>query len=178
MAGATVSFTTTGGLPTNFATGTNYYVLPTGLTGTTIQVSATPFGTAISAGSAGTGTQTAHTEVALTSTQVSNVAALLLSPGYWQCNGTGAFDQSGATVTYEAAWITSASATQPPDPGIQGAMWSFGLTTGIGGLILNQTIKFSVYNVAVPTIVYLEETGTFSAGSMLGYGELACVRTH
>jgi hypothetical protein len=37
-----VQFTTTGALPTNFIANTPYYVIPTGLTGTTVQVTASP----------------------------------------------------------------------------------------------------------------------------------------
>lgn len=47
-----------GGLPTNFSTATLYYVVTTGTN--TIQVSATPGGSAITAGSAGSGTQTGY----------------------------------------------------------------------------------------------------------------------
>ncbi len=54
-----VSFTTTGGLPTGFATGTTYYVLSTGLTSSTFEVSLRKDGLPITAGSAGSGTQTA-----------------------------------------------------------------------------------------------------------------------
>jgi len=57
-----VTFTTTGSLPTNFATGTTYYVISTGLSGSQFEVSATQGGSAISAGSAGSGTQTAYPE--------------------------------------------------------------------------------------------------------------------
>lgn len=56
IAGQPVRFTTTGTLPTNFATLTPYYVIATGLTASTMQVSATPGGTAVTAGSAGSGT--------------------------------------------------------------------------------------------------------------------------
>lgn len=58
VAGDVVSFSTTGTLPTNFATVTAYYVISTGLSGSQFEVSATAGGSAISAGSAGTGTQT------------------------------------------------------------------------------------------------------------------------
>jgi len=54
-----VTFTTTGGLPTNFAVLTTYYVL-SGSTTSSITVGATPGGTAIVAGSAGTGVQTVN----------------------------------------------------------------------------------------------------------------------
>jgi hypothetical protein len=51
-----VMFSTTGTLPTNFTAWVGYYVIATGLTADVFQVSATVGGTAISAGSAGTGT--------------------------------------------------------------------------------------------------------------------------
>jgi hypothetical protein len=57
-AGQTVQFITTGTLPTNFAVGTTYYVISTGLSGSAFEVSATSGGSAITAGSAGSGTQT------------------------------------------------------------------------------------------------------------------------
>jgi hypothetical protein len=58
-AGQQIFFQTTGTLPTGFSPNTMYYVIATGLTGTTFEVSATPGGSAITAGSAGSGTQSA-----------------------------------------------------------------------------------------------------------------------
>jgi hypothetical protein len=56
-----VYFTNSGGaLPTGFTAGTVYYVSSTGLSGTQVEVSATPGGSVITAGSAGSGTQTGH----------------------------------------------------------------------------------------------------------------------
>jgi hypothetical protein len=55
-----VYFTTSGSLPTNFTAGTIYYVSSTGLSSSNLQVSATPGGSVITAGSAGSGTQTGH----------------------------------------------------------------------------------------------------------------------
>ena len=57
--GNVVNFTTTGTLPTNFSASTNYYVVSVP-SSTTFTVSATQGGTAISAGSAGSGTHTFH----------------------------------------------------------------------------------------------------------------------
>lgn len=58
VAGSAVQFITTSALPTNFAISTTYYVIATGLSGSQFEVSATLGGSAITAGSAGTGTQT------------------------------------------------------------------------------------------------------------------------
>jgi len=55
--GTAVKFATTGSLPTNFTSGTTYYVV-SNTSNTTITVSASSGGTAILAGSAGSGTQT------------------------------------------------------------------------------------------------------------------------
>lgn len=62
VAGAPVSFTTTGALPTGITAGTIYYVLASGLAAGTFQIGATPGGTAIVT----TGTQSGvHTGAAL-----------------------------------------------------------------------------------------------------------------
>lgn len=61
VVGQAVVFTTTGGLPTNFTAGTVYYVISTGLSSSQFEVASTIGGSAITAGSAGTGTQTVTT---------------------------------------------------------------------------------------------------------------------
>lgn len=61
--GQALTLTTTGSLPTNFATSTTYYVITTGLSATQFELSATPGGTAITAGSAGSGSQTAQVPI-------------------------------------------------------------------------------------------------------------------
>lgn len=62
--GQAVTFTTTGSLPTNFAVNTIYYVVATATN--TFTVSATVGGTAIIAGSAGSGTQTVFVATPIT----------------------------------------------------------------------------------------------------------------
>jgi len=57
VAGQAVQFTTSGTLPTNFSPNTIYWVIATGLSGSQFEVSATYGGSAITAGSAGSGTQ-------------------------------------------------------------------------------------------------------------------------
>lgn len=57
VVGEAVQFTTTGSLPTNFAINTTYWVITTGLNNLQFEVSATPGGSAITAGSAGSGSQ-------------------------------------------------------------------------------------------------------------------------
>lgn len=61
--GQPVTFSTSSALPTGFSAGGYYYVISTGLTSSTFEVSSTLNGTAITAGSAGTGTQKVSTGV-------------------------------------------------------------------------------------------------------------------
>lgn len=72
-----VQFTTTGTLPTNFATATTYYVISTSLSGSNVQVSATVGGAAITAGSAGSGVQTLITATV----QQTSIKALTVKGG-------------------------------------------------------------------------------------------------
>ena len=58
--GDRVQFATTGALPTNFSVATDYWISATGLSGTQFEVSATQGGSVITAGSAGSGTQTTN----------------------------------------------------------------------------------------------------------------------
>ena len=59
VAGQEVAFTTTGALPGEFSLGSGYFVISTGLTASTFQLSATFGGGAITPSGAGTGTTTA-----------------------------------------------------------------------------------------------------------------------
>lgn len=59
-AGASVVFSSTGSLPTGLTAGTTYYVLSTGLTANSFQVSATQGGTAITTSGTQSGTHTAE----------------------------------------------------------------------------------------------------------------------
>lgn len=70
-AGDKVVFSTSGTMPTNFVAGTTYFVIAASLSSTNIQVSATLGGSAITAGSAGTGDPTCTFEHVL-ATDVTN----------------------------------------------------------------------------------------------------------
>ena len=87
VAGTPVNFETSGSLPTNFVVGTTYYVIATGLSSSNVQVSATVGGSAIMAGSAGSGTQTGYAGGA--HTRVNNGAGWTESTGVWN-PGSGA----------------------------------------------------------------------------------------
>jgi hypothetical protein len=102
-AGTPVQFTTTGTLPTNFALATTYYVVYNS-GGTTVRVAATIGGTAIVAGSAGTGTHTMTSyppaNNAIYSTGITTLAAGTLPIA---AGGTGAITATEARASLGAA---------------------------------------------------------------------------
>ena len=181
QAGAVVHFTTSSALPTNFVVGTLYYVSPTGLSGTTIQLNAAPFnGTSILAGSAGTGTQTLHTQVPMTSTSDYTLAALQVPAGTWDCEASGAFDAGATSVSYIATWIatgaTCATPAEPADPGVHGAKSSFSLVAAGAGVGYQNAIKRYPITVGSSTTMCVQGTSTFATGTTLGYGQIDCIR--
>lgn len=128
VAGQLVQLTTTGALPTNFATTANYFVSATGLSGSQFELATTPTGTPIVAGSAGSGTQTSiasgildatsltatysEYEINLDSCTTASATSLLMIlniSGVWQIAnynyGTGTVNTSG---TFSGAGGTAA----------------------------------------------------------------------
>lgn len=173
VVGAAVSFTTSGGLPTNFAVSTVYYVVS--VVSTTVQVSATPNGTAIVAGSAGTGTQTGSQGVILAASGTTNIAYLLLSAGDWRCSANVNFNPNGATtVTVENAAITSVSNTGVSN-GTLGADSSAPNPAAGKGVQSLPTGDFD-FAISTPTLLYTVAGGTFATNVLIVSGTMACRR--
>jgi hypothetical protein len=108
VVGQSVQFTTTNTLPTNFATGTTYYVIATGLSTSQFEVSATPGGSAISAGSAGTGTQSATAPICSNSASLGDKT---LAPNLG-CGGQATVMNTAFLPPYTPAGTFSATSAQ------------------------------------------------------------------
>jgi hypothetical protein len=108
--GDTVSFTTTGSLPTNFNTTTNYYVVSSNATTGAFQVSASYGGSAVVAGSAGSGTQGVQPPI-LTNGVPIDVVVLSVPPGNWLCFGSVGhwFPGNGNVISITVGGIETAS---------------------------------------------------------------------
>lgn len=164
-AGSVVNFTTTGGLPTGLSTGTNYYVLSTGLTDDTFQVAATPFGTAINTSSAGSGTHSYEPEAIVSSGVVFNFGGLWLTPGDWMVSGTGGFLPAGTTTVsrvYAGASLTSA--TFGEDPGSYTQLRA-SLTTGGTQMLAIPPQRFSLDTASAVCAVGLAAFGVSTMGA-------------
>jgi hypothetical protein len=179
--GQLIRFATTGSLPTNFATATDYYVKTVNTT--TVTVSATATGSAITAGSAGSGTQTVvqtgthyvSTSGALPTGIDEGAVYYVIASGY----GTNSFQVS--TSKGGAAVNTSGSVSGTPIyNGYTGNDQSDGLSNTATGALLtidkSRQLAFatdlSIYNVTVQL-----SDGTFPetiqvSGQLVGSGSL------
>lgn len=116
VAGQPVIFSTTGTLPTGITAGTTYYVLASGLTTNTFQISATAGGTPIATSGTQSGTQTVYSHtmnVVLLNTANGNTVALTMVG-----NGMGGLARPGAIgPTYVPSATTPyVSVLTPTDP--------------------------------------------------------------
>ena len=161
VVGQPVQLTTTGSLPTNFSTGTNYYVSATGVSSSQFELTTNGLGgTPIVAGSAGTGTQTAVTYTFTSSNAdigCSDVGQQILIGG------------AGATVTTTtlAAAITTTTATSLQISGTTSGSWP----TIFGYLKIDSEIVMYVGTQAngISTLtVYRGQAGTTAATHLNG----------
>lgn len=171
VVGNLVSFATTGGLPTNFAINTNYYIIATNLQTNSFEVSATPGGSAITAGSAGTGTQTGQKFQVLATATSQDIVFLQLTAGDWDVSGVVEFVPAASTnSTILAASINTTSNSVPgPNNGQTGYLGSPAqVTVQVTGLV-TPMVRVSVANGATQN-VYLGAAATFTVSTMTAGG--------
>lgn len=159
-----------GALPTNFATATNYYVVS--VVSTTVQISATPGGSAIVAGSAGTGTQTGNVTAVLANNVPHDVGYLTLGAGDWRCSGNVGLFQGG-TASAVAAFIATSSNPASYVVGAQGVTALIATLTTTNNQSL-ATGDFNIYESGSSRI-YLVAYAAFGT-SMNAGGSFACRR--
>jgi hypothetical protein len=168
--GCVVNFTTNGTLPTNFATGTNYFVVQS-TSGTSIEVSATAGGTAIQAGSAGSGTQTAMFNSIESSGSVTNNAALSLNAGDWDCTGTFLHVPASTSSKILIGLVSNSSGVGTA--GTANTVQLFASFTSADNLSI--PIGPAQFLLSSPTTVYLNSQNVFSS-TAAGDGQLRCRR--
>ena len=177
-----VMFTTTGGLPTNFTVGTTYYIDPASFSGQTFKVGTTVANalahTYVTAGSAGSGTQTATNQAAMASgaTPV-DVLALNLPPGYYNCRGAARYiADAGTTPSIISTGLSKTTATLTNDTTLgEFTTMSLAFTAG-----RPQTVPFEggLVNVSATTPLFLEVAATFAVSTAESGGSLQCWRVN
>jgi hypothetical protein len=155
-AGAAVQFLTTGTLPTNFSTNSTYYVLSAGLSGSAFEVALTPLGTAVLAGSAGSGTQTVTASVPATSACFGGGGAGNISGTVSATHltmGTGADTVGDSPATFDGTTFVF------PNPFSVQAHSAFGV-----GSVVDTTPAGFGSSFAPAAIAVFEETSTSASG--------------
>lgn len=176
--GSLVTFSNSGGsLPTNFSSSTNYYVISTGFTaGTSYEVATSPTGSAITAGSAGSGTQSrSGTSQGLSNNTPLTLAAVSLTAGQWSCQGWVEHNLSSATTTFQESWIgpNNNSSTGRITESI--VFDSYAFTTS-SPTIIGPTGAIPL-KLSGTTEEYLVVNDSLTAGSATAAGSLVCTRT-
>jgi len=155
-----VQFTTTGTLPTGFAINTNYFIVGTP-TATTIEVSATQGGTAITAGSAGSGTHTVVrqntciftngsstvTTASAHTLRVGDVIRFSNSGGSLPSSLSTAQDYyilSTASTTFTFGNFFGGTAITPPETGVTATFSGTpNITTGTQNYVVGSVVRFT-----------------------------------
>lgn len=173
--GNVVNFTTSGGLPTPLAVGTNYYVLAAGfIPGVSYEISTSPFGTPINTTSGGSGTQTAVNTAIITSGSNFTLAAVSLSPGDWNCWGNSETATNGTTTLIQNFIGTSHNSNVSR---ISESLVMFLANTALLlGLDIIQSSGAVPISITTTTIYYFEVIAIFSTGSGFSSGSMICRR--
>jgi hypothetical protein len=108
----------------------------------------------------------------MTTATAKDILSLSLSPGDWDVHGNGLFTGSALPTAF-SVWLNTVSATAPTASANGMPLRLMPMTmNGPGG---GPTGQLRV-NVAVATTVYLSAQGTFSTGTMAGYGAIIARR--
>jgi len=175
-----VVFTTTGALPTGITAGTNYWVVPTTISGNTFSI-ATSIANAISetkVNTSGTqsGTHTGTAGTVLSTGTTKDVTGIFLTAGDWDCSATSDF-QFGATTSFTnlAGSISTATNT------LGGQDTGFDYETPASVPTAAFDMAWPISNVRQllggSTNVLLTTQGTFTVSTLKSYGSIRCRRT-
>lgn len=173
-----VVFTTSGALPTGLTAGAVYWTIPSSVTTNTFEVATSVAnaiaGTAITTTGTQSGTQTGTAGTAMANNTAINVTGLALPAGDWDVWGEVVFNAASATVTNLQASINTTSATLAAAGTVVGGSYaSFaGPTMTTVNAVPTINVPQCQLNEASTTNVFLVVEGTFSAGTLVGYGFL------
>lgn len=153
-----VTFSTTGSLPTGITAGASYYVLSTGLTTNTFEISSNPGGTAIDTSGSQSGTQTLikTTPVVLVGNlNTNNALAGVGTPSSTNIFETENDTSNGATQTSTTISFTAPSTISDSGSGFVSSGFRAGDSISISGSASNNG-NFTIVSVIAGTIIVAE----------------------
>jgi hypothetical protein len=173
-----VVFSTSGSLPTGITAGTTYWTIPSSITPNTFQIATSipnaVAGTAVNTSGSQSGTQTGASGRPMLNNVASDVSAVSVTAGDWDCTGNAGTGFSNS-IRSHTGWISTVSQTDPFFPN-NGAYMQLGFDTPQSSF--NQFLPLGTLRVSVATatIVYLSMRDFFPTGTDIGWGSIACRR--
>lgn len=174
-----VVFTTSGALPTGITASTNYWVIPTTISGNNFSIATSVAnaiaGTAINTSGTQSGTQTGTAGTVLSTGATKDVTGLALTAGDWDCSGFGDF-QFGATTSYTN--LTGSISTTAATLGGRDTGFDFETPAAVPTATADMTWPISDIRqlLSGTTNVFLVAQGTFTLSTLKTYGTIRCRR--
>lgn len=174
-----VVFTTTGALPTGITASTQYWIIPTTISGNNFSIATSVAnaiaGTAVNTSGTQSGTHTGTAGSVLTTATAKDVTGLALTAGDWDCSAILARGLAGTTsVTLLKTSISGTSATDGTIP--SGTMIQFAeAATVLGNDITENMGPVRVLNSGTAN-TFLVADDTFTVSTNKAYGTLRCRR--
>lgn len=174
-----VVFTTTGALPTGITAGTQYWVVPSSISGNNFSIATSVAnaiaGTKIATSGSQSGTQTGTAGSVLTTATAKDVTGLPLTAGDWDCSALLARSLGGTTsVTLLKTSISTTSATDGTIP--NGTMDQYSQPAGVPANDLDEGIgPLRLLNSGTVN-AFLVADDTFTLSTNKAYGTIRCRR--
>ena len=112
--------------------------------------------------------------VPMTAGLATNITSVSLTAGDWDCFANATVNNSGSTITVLSGWISSTSATVPPDLESAGFGRAYPVATiNFVPAVTMGKVRFSLTST---TTVYLQMSSAFTGGTVSAYGVLSCRR--
>jgi hypothetical protein len=174
-----VVFTTGGALPTGITAATNYWVIPTTISGNNFSIATSVAnaiaGTAVNTSGTQSGTHTGTAGTVLSTGATKDVTGLALTAGDWDCSGAVDF-QFGSTTSYTN--LVGSISTTAATLGGQDTGFDYETAATIPTATADVTWPISDVRqlLSGTTNVFLVTQATFTASTLKTYGSIRCRR--
>jgi len=169
-----IVFTTTGTLPTGISLATNYWVIPSSISGNTFQIATSVTnalaGTAVATSGTQSGTQTATASAILATGTALSIGGLTIPAGDWDIEAMCAQQPNGATTSSQFICnlsLTDNVLTTTPADNMSIAINGASISAGAQNFLVTNNGRFSF---STPTKVFVVTQATFAVNSMNVYG--------
>lgn len=167
---APIQFTTTGALPTGLSVGTVYWTIPGSITANTFQLATSIAnaiaGTAITTSGSQSGVQSCFSYLPSATTVISNCAAIQLTAGDWEVEGSLITIYNSGTISLITAAISIVSGVVPASPYLGGLNQVSGAFASLGScpVIVTGRVRLLLAATTTVYVVGQQNSGSTATG--------------